>query len=131
MRQHLPGVSDAFPKICRRVRLRPDRRFLGPGAVSVAILERGARGLQKLRVARSLVRRYTGPVQSLCRRVGLGQALDDLAIALLRLAPLAAVECDASPSQHELAEKIVGRQKALDPVMLDAFLIEREDDRRP
>src|SRR5438270_3659472 len=127
-----PLPASRFPLPASRFPLLPpDRRFLGPARVLIALAERFPRLLQRVVVVGFLVSSDPGPVQSFGRCVGVGKPIDDLTKPLLGLLPILTCELDLRSAEHELRQKIVIGKKSFDAVTLDTVRVELEDGRRP
>ena len=75
--------------------------------------------------------RDTDPIEGFRCRVRLRVLVDDLPEPPLSFVECAALKRDPGKPELQLREEVVDRQKSLDPVALDAILVQDEHRRRP
>jgi hypothetical protein len=109
----------------------PDRCFLRPGALSVALLELFSGIVQSRGIAAAFVLGHASPVESLGCGIAFGQRLDDVAEAPLGFIPLLPRKGRVSKSKLELGQKIVSGKEAFEAVALGPVRVKDDDRRRP
>src|SRR5438105_4213084 len=101
-------AKDPMRRSSPHSRLAPDARSLRPARISISILERLGRCLQRAGVVARLITRHTGPIHRLGRRLGVGSLLHHITELPLGVLKIVVRELGVPQSELQLAEEIVG-----------------------